>query len=544
MGDWGGDYSMILHNVEDKLDHHLADENSTKRKRIRGDSVSLIEQDSESSFSHSMTASSMLRINLQLDEARIKNEELAERLQSQKDEFHRQKEKYVRQLEFMESDNKELKMELETQKEKYYEVKKKLQGTIRAAASDKQALTQQILQLSQVGAGPTPVSDSVTPSSQWEDRLDQLESSIAAKNGEVKRLSLANAELEEKCAVLEHRLVAARAEAPDIDANTSIRSLQKQVSDLESLLRRKSREVEKLEHQLKNQHLLEQDLSSATQKLLNLRAAAKTLQETEAKYNSLLKEKESWTLYFKDIVGQQLEGGDQGGGGGGDDTGGSGGHEVTPVLVLRLLSRVQSQCASLLRSQCEMDTCNVGLRSQLRQVEASLKEAVAARKDAEEISAQANQSLRLLQQQVRLYEGEVMSLRALLKTFDAEVAILEGHNRSSRTKEVQGDGVNGQGAEGLLHMKEELIQELRNEVDALRSQRVHDLQLVREAQAAQAAAEAALRHAHAEGPSEGEAQQAEKRQLKQKCESLLVELLSLQRATGLDFIPGKTKVRK
>ena len=59
---------MILHNVEDKLDHHLDENSSSTRKRIRAESMSLIDQDGDS-FNQSITSSSVLRLNLQLDEA-------------------------------------------------------------------------------------------------------------------------------------------------------------------------------------------------------------------------------------------------------------------------------------------------------------------------------------------------------------------------------------------------------------------------------------------------------------------------------------------
>jgi chromosome segregation ATPase len=550
MSDWGGDYSMILHNVEDKLDHHLDENSASTRKRIRADSMSLIDQDGDS-FNQSITSSSVLRLNLQLDEAKIKNEELVEKINSQRDDFARQKEKYIRQLEFMENDNIELKAELESKKEKYFAIKKKLQSTIRAADSEKQVLTQQILQLSQSKSISTTSAAPSDMSSIWEDRLNKLEASISVKNTEAKTLSIKNAELEEKCAVLQHKLLAARSDISDGDSQSTARSLQKQVSDLESLLRRRSREVEKLENQLKNQHLLEQDLSSCNQKLLNLRTAAKTLHDVEAKYNVLLKEKESWTLYFQDIVMQLENSRGDTGGGGAEATGVA--REVTPVLVLRLLSNVQSKCASLLRAQCELDSKNSTLRSQLRQSEIALKDAEETRLAAVESSERVNQSSALLKQQVQLYEGEVMSLRALLKTFDAEVAILEGQNRSSRRKEKSEAALlisGGDATEALCRAKDAVIQELRAEVDTLRLQRQSDLQQIAEAREAAHRAEATLsrlREGGGDGAEGGRGEsvalQSEKKALKQKCEDLLVELLALQKAAGFDFIPGKTKVR-
>lgn len=539
---------MILHNVEDKLDHHLDDNISSSRKRIRAESLSIIDQDGDS-FNQSIGgSSSMLRLNLQLDEIKIRNEELLEKLTSQSSDFARQKEKYIRQLEFMENDNAGLKAELEAKKEKYYAVKKKLQSTIRAADSEKQALTQQILQLSQSKNSSTSSEVNVDTSAIWEGRLNALEASITMKSSEVRNLSLKNAELEERCAVLQHKLVAAHSDISEGDTMTTARSLQKQVSDLESLLRRRSREVEKLENQLKNQHLLEQDLSSCNQKLLNLRTASKALQDVEAKYNVLLKEKDSWTIYFQDIVGQ-LESSRPSIGGDADESEPSApAREVTPVLVLRLLSNVQSRCASLLRAQCELDSKNSELRSQLVQNEAALKEAVASRVIAEESANRVNQSNALLKQQVQLYESEVMSLRALLKTFDAEVAILEGRNRSSRNQDrIEGTTGGGEATEALCRAKDAVIQELRTEVDSLRAQCQTGRQQIAEAQAAAQSSQNALRRLREGGETEGvrsefSSWQNEKKALKQKCEDLLVELLALQKVAGIDFIPGKTKV--
>ncbi|CAE7646394.1 MAD1L1, partial [Symbiodinium microadriaticum] len=72
-----------------------------------------------------------------------------------------------------------------------------------------------------------------------------------------------------------------------------------------------------------------------------------------------------------------------------------------------------------------------------------------------------------------------------------------------------------------------------------------DLECMAEAQTARVKAEDELRlaqRAETHGGEEQVAWQLEKRQLKLKCEDLFGELLSLQKATGLDFIPGKTKV--
>jgi len=522
---------MILRGVEDNIEHHV---NDGPRKRMRADSITIRddEENTEDAMNKSThSTSSVIRMSLQLDEAKLQNEELTDKLKAERDAFTRDKEKFIRQLQFLENENTSLKSEVEDRKERYYAIKKKLQTTVRAAEMEKQELEQKLSKLSTnsaVGSGSSARSKTqLIESDQWAERLSELESSVQSKTNETKRLALKNAELEERCGKLEQEIVSLRANSSSTDTPATTRALQKQVSDLEATLRRRSREMEKLEHQLQNQHILEQDLSCANQKIHNMRVAAKLASETEARCNELLKEKEAWTLHFREIV-QQM----------GDDGAPSSDAPVTPVLVLRLLSSVQRRCASLLHAQAELEGSNAELRSKLSQRESELDK---ARRDLEETSIKVQRlehTRTMHQQQAKLYEGEVMSLRALLKTFDVEFDILR--HAKGATKSL--DSEENSHTNALMKHKDTMLSDLRQELDELRLERQRHIDDLLQAEQKAATLEDKLAKTSA-GPEGGtEVDKREKRYLKNRCDALTDELLALQHVTGVDFIPGRTRV--
>jgi myosin heavy subunit len=315
---WSGEYSMLIHNIEDNLDSQLPHPPSSQRKRIRCDgneneeneSFGVTENIDMNTSMNLVTVSNTVRLNIQISELKLSLTELSEKLVSCQQEGQREKEKLMRQLQFLEKDNLELKNSLTTREEKYYLMKKKLQTALRtidtfekqssstSSASSQRNNTSQNISMSSI----TSSSSSAPPNDGY---VHELEAKILSKNEEVRYLSLRSSEYEERCGHLEQQLLTLRADLTSTETTSrSISSLQKQQTENEMKLRKQIKEIEKLESQLKNQQILEQELSSANQKIMQLKQSVKGFQEIEARYSYLLKEKESWTIYFKDVIKQ------------------------------------------------------------------------------------------------------------------------------------------------------------------------------------------------------------------------------------------------
>jgi hypothetical protein len=124
----------------------------------------------------------------------------------------------------------------------------------------------------------------------------------------------------------------------------------------------------------------------------------------------------------------------------------------------------------------------------------------------------ASSRLRLAQQQTKLYEGEVISLRALLQSFDVEFSI----GRPSDST--------------LLHMKDDVIKSLRDIIEKCRSEakslsiQIENLMVARE------------------GMTVNTIQEGSDKEVECRENILKDELIALQIFTGVDYVPGKTKV--
>ena len=234
---------------------------------------------------------------------------------------------------------------------------------------------------------------------------------------------------------------------------------------------------------------------------------------------------------------------------------------VSPAQVLHLLSAYQSRCVLLLQGQGQLQHSLSEVRRQLRQTQSQLQQATNSQSEAEDRVEKAGAQLRTALQQGKLYDGEVRSLRSLLDTFDAEFRI--GKPDSGK----------------IFALKDELIADLRKELDISRREalsyaaRVKELEAceeklresVEKLQAEQSQqslviealtkSESALTEALAEASAALEEQKSTMDQnkmeadadaltaLRQEMEQARNDLLYLQYFTGLDYVPQNTKVR-
>lgn len=99
--DWSGDYSMLLHSIEDNIENIngiKSLDNLNIRKRNRESTASSVDA---TDLTPNKYNSANIRLSLQLDESKLLNEELTDKLNYQKDEFERERDRYARQLQFM-----------------------------------------------------------------------------------------------------------------------------------------------------------------------------------------------------------------------------------------------------------------------------------------------------------------------------------------------------------------------------------------------------------------------------------------------------------
>jgi hypothetical protein len=153
-------------------------------------------------------------------------------------------------------------------------------------------------------------------------------------------------------------------------------------------------------------------------------------------------------------------------------------------------------------------------------------------KESERIKADALYSverlenkIKLAQQQGRLFEKEVKSLRALLQSFDAEFKIGKPT------------------AETLIASKDKIVDDLRSQLDELRECYKASMDRTAELEEKEKLpiVESSVKPS-SEIDVAMQVQREEIMQLRHQLQRLKDELLGLQQVTGMDFVPGRTRV--
>lgn len=578
-----GEYSFLLHAIEGRLAAQIASptalaasssSSSSKRPRLSygsvGSGASPSAPVSSSSYQNTPAGggftSSADRLNLlaEADQCRLLNEQLREKMKATEDEFARYKEKSNKQLAFLESENNQLRKEGRDRADQYYEEKQKLQArardvemkladaeaarrsvSARLDAVEKASKSTKSSSASELESGSSASSSSsaanASTEATWEIRLLEMERLMKQRAQDIKSLGKVNAELEETCNGLKRELTLAHAKlgenAQAEDDAVETRDVKKRCGDLEVSLRRKTRELCRLEQKVQNQSLMEQELASANVKLKLAQDALEVGKNIQASYTSLVEERKEWVVLFQGIVTEQLgyDGGRIHGSSSSGSSGsnGSGGvmkkksilssSEISPAMVLRTLSSTQKQCAVLLKSQGALESTVTEVGKQLAMATSQL---AAATKEKDDKALQVDRLtavVGLAQQQSRLYEGEVTSLRALLQSFDAEFKI------GRRPGEAGSFDVQ-------LKKKDELIGMLRKELDGCRKE-AQGLVARCEQQLLEQAAAAASSSGVGADTLAGALKTSQARE-----QALRDDLRALQVFSGADFVPGNTRV--
>jgi hypothetical protein len=605
--DWvgGGEYSFLMHQIENKISENLpvgatGSSSSTMETPNKSTDIGLDEllmsNDPTSAKKRkfgtidTLSSAAKLRSLAELDELTIQNEQLQEQIDRIKSESKITREEMVRQIKFLDEKCTSLKKESQDRLDKYYEEKKKWQTKHREL--QQQLEQQKPLNTSLTTAASVSSSAPSTGRAQQDlilQKLSGLEQELEAKVREAQVNMRGKLDAESRLYAAEQEIKQLRStlEAGSMseEAAKEARILRKQYGDLESAAKRTAREHDSMKHKLKNQALLDEELASVKSKLRIAEETMAAHKHVHQQHQALLEEKLLWDQLFREVweecrraEGAAATTAAADGAGGGVTAGASSfsadaqalstlsssgssssSSSVSPTQVLHLLSDYQRKCALLLQGQGQLQHSLVELRKQLRMYQAQAQESETARDQTQQQLDKTEHQLRAAQQAGRMYDKEVASLRSLLDTFDMEFRIGKPD------------------AERVFALKDQLVAELRGQLDACRAegqelaaqvaglerQAAADAARVEELQAALsekerecAALEGEVRgreeqlgaleeasvlessHREEEGREAVEAMQRAQEQLQRMAH----DLDYLQYFTGMDYFPDRTRV--
>jgi len=556
---WGGDYSFLLQSIEGKISENMSkkspEPNATPVTSAREDSTTKRRwSDFQSPGGDlTITSSKKLKSLLEMDELVLENEQLRDNLARLKSEQQIAREEHIRQIKFLDERCTSLKKESTERLEKYYEEKKKWQSKHRELEIQLKKVSASAPAFPAASTMSTPSTKINNGNDEIAQRLRALEVDLHAKVRESLENLKGRQEAESKLFEMETELRTFRSSFGSgtmaDEAMEEARTLRKQFSDLESVHKRTVREHESMKTKLKNQSLLEEEVSALKARLRLVDEKLSAFKQGQIEHQQLQEEKSIWGQLFQDIVAHpehsaMLD----------DPSLTKAPTTVSPTSVLQLLSAYQSRCALLLQGQGQLQQSLSELRRQARDSKALQLNSEAALQDVQTRLETTEHQLRTAQQQGRLYDGEVKSLRSLLETYDLEFQI------------GKPDAVK------VMALKDQLIQELRSELDSARGSAMSFATQLKTAEAEAAEKRGALVAAQVEISSlrtalaaansadpvaaPTSADEAPTRAVRQSDASSDIETLTLraqldaarydalylQHTTGLDFYPDRTRV--
>lgn len=508
------DYSFIIQSIDRNIAASLPQAETPGQKRLGETSLSTIaantsakrrrvselimESDAEDHTSGSNDfrgLGSSLRLQMQLDELKLKNEQLTEHLQNYRSEHELFKDNSARQLKFLEDTNIRYKYDLDAARQKYFDEKKKWQTKIREMESTLKKTQADLSDISSSHERAVPRQDSVSNKA-VEERIHELEAILIQTQEQSAYSTSCKLELERRVFELEQEKIILTAYSnttgDEEDRALELRQLRKQVFELETIARRKTKEVEKLSHSVKNQTMLEEELASSQTRLKLAQETIKAYQNMEIEHRLLLEERQTWNTVFHQASTTS---------------------NMSASKSIEIVQNMQQTCLTQQTQLGESTLTISNLQHTITQLQHNLQDAEAVKNDLS-LRLEKLESRQTLQtQQSRLYERELTSLRTLLHSYDLEFSI----GKPDLTK--------------ILFTKDTVIDGLRVDLDmcrkeclTLNSQLQTTLQTQHETQ-----------QIHAQGSAEVQV-------LKQQNASLKDDLSAMQEITGLDYLPHKTKI--
>lgn len=475
----------------------------------------------------------------ELAEARLRAQEEREKHKLESDERQSDKSRYIKQLQFLEGEVAAAKKALsekseafETEKAAMQEKVRKLEAKLLTSTASSSNAVPAVKEVDSTGlAQALAASDA-----KWRTRLEQLDAAVRSKSEEVVAVKKLNAVLEDRCTNLEQQVLnisADVASTPSFEGGISGRDLANKVAFLESSLREKTRALERLERKLQNHQVLEMENESLKSKLSALKDSSHSVTSTQEALQRATTEREEWMAIFRDLLKNDTSGYAKTAKISEND------HEI-PIHALRMLKRTQETAAVHAKTAAEFEASLAATKRRLAQVEAKTitmqSETMEAKLSLEKSAVQC----KLLSQQTQLYEKEVLSLRDLLKSFDAEFSI------------GRPDGA------AMLKAKDDMIESLRSQLDNVRGEARVALRRLQELEANKrsepqhqenavkpAIAASASEQAQPEkmSASEGRNYEALVASLRDEIDKLKYRLHGFQVEFGADYISSETRVR-
>ncbi len=494
------DMSYILNQFEGSINKAAY---LTSRKRGRNSSTSTILSISTPFLSPSKSGrDSDMMYTLECDELALQVEHLKDQLARAKDENEILKERHIRQVGALEQEISSLKKVADQRTEKYFSEKKNWQAKIRELES--KVVNVEVKSTSSVTKAIPSLSSISDLTS--ERNLAKIEEQIQSKSLKIKELSLKIVEYEEKICKLEQQLIFS---ASNIDNNISsddlseLRELRKRVNSLELALKGKTKDVERLDQKLKNQSLLVEELSSVQAKLKIAQHELEAARAFETSNQILITEKKQWSTLFADSI--KVDGNEK-----------ISASDINPLVVLKAYTNLQEKYAISVNINGEIDSKNGDLMRKLKHCEETINcKSLECDTSNKQVSSLSN-SLQLALQKANLYESEVSTLRALVKSYETE-------SNFGRTE-----------LNDSLSIKDTLIASLRNELDSIRNNISAKCDSIISAQSNVPNID------HIKVGTEELI--TENNQLKNEIKKMKNSLNELQHMNLIDYIPSETKV--
>lgn len=543
--------------------------------------------------------SKTITLQSQIDELTIINENQKEQMKLLRLELDHYKDTSIKQLSYLEAQNKKLKQEIEDKTHKYYEDKKKWQLKVKEIEQNYQKKGMNTAASASTSGGSEKSSSHYAQYIQeLQQQVQSLNKLLSDKLNEHEVINQQKLSLEKKTILLENDLKTVRMQlqfhqsnqSTDHTESTSEKGTttvseeryhkleekllqekltsQKQIQLTEKQLQLKNNELNKLKEQLKNQLLLEEEILSLKNEKILLEEKKEEFLDVERKYFSLLEEKKHWQQIFTKIQNLLLPANTNPSSTATTDhesatlIGGEGG--AAPISHMKIMSLIQS----LQEKYLILFNENQGLQNKVSDCNAQLRQ---KEKDCADVIAQSQQLRKELErkevlsfqstQQLKTYEREIQSLRQLLQTYDFEFSL----NSSAAKPASQAIGAKTVTEDTMMKLKNDVIDNLRSELDELRKQyqtvTSNYSQLQQEKQdlllqqsllqqqleqaknvMSSAAAEKTTEENKGGAAMITDEESEEVREWKEKYEELSANYQQLQQMSGIDYLPQKTKV--
>lgn len=477
----------------------------------------------------------------QVDELKTLTEQQKRLLDDLKSEHVQFKESAAKQMEFLEDQNQKLRKDFEAQKQKNHDDKKKYNSKIQQLENEKELLSQQVKSKT---AALKPTIQSVEQlNSAHEKQLSQqiatLQHALTEKQEDLRKQMTKSLELERANFTLEKEAFVLKQQQRLLpDDLQDLQQYKQKYSVLESQYRQQTHTLNDIQGQLKNQLLLEEQLSSLQSQYKLQSNQLIKFQSREADFFRMKDELELWTELLQDLMtnvkaepmnapaapSNRII------------------SNITPTQVRQMISSLQEKYIIQQRQYSDLQQQYLTCQHQLAATQSTAQENQIISQQQKSKFVELEHQLQHLQQQISsTYQPEIQSLRELLKTFDQEAALKCNQLPNASKK-------NAMNVADYQHSKDELISSLQKQLDVLREE---NSKLIKEKSDNKSSSTTATAMVVDDNAEDGELPNTEdsSRNFKEEYDTMLAKYAevqedyqALQEYSGLDYLPHKTQV--